>query len=89
MQGYALLCFIDYEQAFDRVKHQHLLGLLTDIELDGKDVRIIRNLYENQVATIKVKNEETEEIKICRGALQGCVSVALQYLFRGSDVGGS
>lgn len=79
MQTDVLMCFIDYEKAFDRVKHQHLLRLLTDIGLDGKDVRIIRNLYENQVATIRVENEETEEIKICRGVRQGCVMSPLLF----------
>ena len=39
------LCFIDYAMAFDRVKHNELFGILSELDIDGKDLRIIRNLY--------------------------------------------
>nr|ADF18552.1 endonuclease-reverse transcriptase [Bombyx mori] len=79
MQTDVFLCFIDYEKAFDRVKHHQLFSLLCDIGLDGKDVRIIRNLYEKQVATIRVENEETDQVEICRAVRQGCVLSPLLF----------
>lgn len=45
---------------------------MNDIGLD-KDLRIINNLYENQIATVRVENEKTEEIEVCRGVLQCCI----------------
>uniref|UniRef100_A0A2A4J795 Reverse transcriptase domain-containing protein n=1 Tax=Heliothis virescens TaxID=7102 RepID=A0A2A4J795_HELVI len=79
MQTDVYLCFVDYEKAFDRVKHQQLLTTLCKLNLDGKDIKIIRNLYENQVATVRIDDEETEEIEICRGVRQGCIMSPLLF----------
>ena len=39
------LCFIDYSKAFDKVKHFDLFDILFRHNCDGKDLRVIRNLY--------------------------------------------
>src|SRR5215469_4491518 len=39
------LCFVDYEKAFDKVKHEDLMKMLERLEIDGKDFRIFKNLY--------------------------------------------
>ena len=67
------LAFIDYEKAFDRVRHEDLLDILMQIGLDGKDVRVIRNLYWEQEASIQVSGEQTGWKHIKRGVRQGCV----------------
>ena len=67
------LCFIDYEKAFDTVQHKKLLEQLHNIGLDGKDIRIIKNLYWNQTAVLKFENELTPEIPIRRGVRKGCI----------------
>lgn len=67
------VCFVDYQKAFDRVKHDELLSLLEDIGIDDKDLRIIKNLYYNQTANIRVDNQLTEAISIERGVRQGCI----------------
>src|SRR5437899_6207226 len=51
------LCFIDFTKAFDRVRHTKLLNMLQDLDLDGKDIRLVRNLYWNQSAAIRYHNE--------------------------------
>lgn len=66
-------CFIDYSKAFDKVKHNKMITVLQDSGIDGKDLRIIKNLYWNQSAHIKINNEKTEEVKILRGVRQGCI----------------
>lgn len=38
------LCFIDFEKAFDRVRHSHMINILKSIGMDDKDVRFIANL---------------------------------------------
>src|SRR5215469_5102748 len=42
------LCFLDYEKAFDKVKHENLMKMLERLEIDGKYLKIIKNFYWNQ-----------------------------------------
>ena len=67
------VCFIDYTKAFDTVQHEELFRILQALNLDGKDVRIVRNLYWSQTAAVRVADETTEEFQIKRGVRQGCV----------------
>ena len=50
------LCFIDYQKAFDKVRHSQLLTILKRIGVDEKDFRIIRNLYYEQKTAIKLRS---------------------------------
>ncbi|GFS20849.1 RNA-directed DNA polymerase from mobile element jockey-like [Elysia marginata] len=83
------LCFINYSKAFDKVKHSELLGILNQLNIDGKDIRIFRNLYWEQVAAIRIDGEYTDftEIKIDGNALRSVVtyeseSMRLQLIAR-------
>ncbi|KAG1686094.1 Retrovirus-related Pol polyprotein from type-1 retrotransposable element R2 [Nymphon striatum] len=67
------ICFIDYSKAFDKVQHTTLIKLLEQINIDDKDLRIIKNLYWNQTAAVKVGDELSEWKSIKRGVRQGCV----------------
>ena len=67
------LCFIDYTKAFDRVQHDNIINILENLHIDGKDLRIIKNMYWEQTAAIRIENEVSEFIKIKRGVRQGCV----------------
>ena len=73
MQKDLYLCFIDYEKAFDRVKHSEMVKMLENIGVDGKDVRLVKNLYWNQRAAVKVEGECSEYVEVKRGVRQGCV----------------
>ena len=44
-QQNVFLGFIDYQWAFDKVRHNLLLNVLKQIGIDDKDYRIIHNLY--------------------------------------------
>ena len=50
-----------------------MIDILQDINVDGKDLRIIRNMYWEQTATIKINNVLGEYHPIKRGVRQGCV----------------
>ena len=67
------LCFIDYTKAFDRVKHNEIMKQLTQLRIDGKDLRIIKNIYWEQEAAMRVENDTSSFEKIKRGVRQGCV----------------
>src|SRR5438552_6228513 len=67
------LCFIDFTKAFDKVRHIKLLNMLHDLDLDGKDIRLVRNLYWDQSAAIRYQNELGNFASIKRGVRQGYV----------------
>ena len=73
------VCFIDYAKAFDRVKHCELIECLKSIGIDGKDCRIISNLYWHQQAAIRVGEDISEYTPIQRGVRQGCVLSPLLF----------
>jgi len=55
-----MLCFIDYEKAFDRVQHHKLIQILNRLDIDQKDIRCNQSLYWNQMAEVRVGNDLTE-----------------------------
>ena len=67
------LCFIDYSRAFDKVKHGDLMKILQRLHLDGKDIRILSNLYWDQTACVRLEHMFSEYKPIKRGVRQGCV----------------
>lgn len=73
------VCFIDYEKAFDRVRHDKLMKILCDIGLDNTDLTIIKNLYWQQKARVQVDYTLSEEINIMRGVRQGCILSPLLF----------
>ena len=66
------LCFIDYEKAFDKVRHVELMRILKSIEIDGKDLRLIETLYRKQRVAVRIEDKLTEWTEIKRGVRQGC-----------------
>ena len=42
------LCFIYYEKAFDTVKHATIIECMENLDIDGKDISLIINLYWNK-----------------------------------------
>ena len=72
MQKDLYLCFID-SKAFDKVRHEKLFNILEHLDIDGKDLRVIRNLYWDQSAAVRIGGELSEYKLIKRGVRQGCV----------------
>jgi len=44
------ICFIDYQKAFDNIRYDLLMLILQEIGIDEKNIRIIHELYWNQIA---------------------------------------
>ncbi|XP_077295466.1 uncharacterized protein LOC143917759 [Arctopsyche grandis] len=72
-------CFIDYEKAFDNVRYNKLIEILSLIGLDKRDIRLIGNLYWNQTAVVRVERDTTESIRIMKRVRQGCVLSPLLF----------
>ena len=60
MQKDLYLCFIDYSKAFDKVRLEKLFNILEHLDIDGKDLRVIRNLYWDQSAAVRIGGELSE-----------------------------
>lgn len=73
MQQDLYLCFIDYSKAFDKVRHRNLIDILESLDIDGKDLRLLKNLYWDQRAAVRVSDNVSEYVTIQRGVRQGCV----------------
>lgn len=73
------VCFVDHQKAFDRVQPLNMIKALQSIGLDQKDMRVIRNLYWNQEATVKLQGESTYPVRILRNVRQGCVLSPLLF----------
>ncbi len=57
MQNDIYARFIDYTKALDKVKHKNMLKILRDLQFDGKDIRLVTNLYLDQTAAIRINTE--------------------------------
>ena len=42
------VCFLYYINAFDKVRHEEIIEMLQNLDIDGKDIQLIRNLYWEQ-----------------------------------------
>ena len=73
MQRKVYLCFVDFQKTFDYVDHEMIIKMLKEIGIDGKDLRLITNLYWEQRAAVRVGEGRSEWIDITRGVRQGCV----------------
>ena len=73
VQNNVYLCFVDYEKAFDKVRPNELMNILKQIGVDGKDLRLLKNIYEMQRVALQLGGELTDWIDIKRGVRQGCV----------------
>ncbi|GFN85032.1 LINE-1 reverse transcriptase [Plakobranchus ocellatus] len=76
------LCFIDYPKAFDKLRHVELFPMLEKLDIDGKDLRVIRNLNWNYTAFVRIEREHSDIKPIKRGVGQGCVMSPVTYIVK-------
>ena len=67
------LCFIDYQKAFDRVRHDELVEIMEKEGIPELERRLIINLYWQQQAMLRWENDTTRTFEIRRGVRQGCI----------------
>ena len=60
MQKNLSVVFIDYEKAFDRVKHHEIVKDLEQIGVDQKDIRLLEALHWEQIAIISIDGDLSE-----------------------------
>ena len=65
-------CFTDYTKAFDCVDHNKLWKILQGMGIPDHLTCLLRNLYEDQEATVRTGHGTTDWFQIGKGVCQGC-----------------
>jgi len=73
-------CFVDYQKAFDRVKHDKLVEIMRTAGITELEMKLIVSLYWNQYATVKTRNGISRIICIRGGVRQGCIISPILFL---------
>lgn len=82
-----VLVFVDYEKAFDSIDHHELFKALADCRIDHRYTSILRHIYEQATAKVKI-HAETDRFRIERGVRQGdtispkLFTTVLEYMFK-------
>ena len=69
----AYFCFIDYAKAFDCVDHKKLWKILKEFRIPDHLTCLLRNLYADQEATVRIEHGTTNWFQIGKGVRQGCM----------------
>ena len=75
------MCFVDFEKAFDTVKHKQLVEILEKCGVDGADLRLLKELYWEQRAVVRVGDETSESVDIKTRFKTRVRKHTLQYKF--------
>ena len=67
------MCFIDYSKAFDCVGHQEMVETLKQMNCHYKITNLIINLYQEQLAAVRLESGLTDWFPVKRGVRQGCI----------------
>ncbi|KMQ91585.1 craniofacial development protein 2-like protein [Lasius niger] len=73
------ICVVDYVKAFDKVKWHKMWPILTRMGIPGHLVQLIKNLYKNSTAVVRIENCLSPECVIRKGVRQGCILSPLLY----------
>ena len=72
-------CFVDFSKAFDNVSRDILLSKLQKNGVDGKFFDILKTIYSNDMACIKIGTRYSVTFKPNKGVRQGCVLSPLLF----------
>ena len=65
------MCFIDYSKAFDCIGHREMIVTLKQMNCHYKITNLIINLYQEQMAAVRLKSGLTDWFPVKRGLRQG------------------
>jgi uncharacterized membrane protein len=74
------ICYVDFEKAFDRVNWVKMMEILLDIGVEWRDRRLVWNLYNKQIAYVKIGENLSNGCGIGRGVRQGCSLSPLLFI---------
>ena len=86
-------CVIDYAKALNCVDHNKLWKILKEIGIPDHLTCLLRNLYEDQEATVRTGHRTTDWFQIGKGVRQGCIlspclfSFYAEHIMRNAGLG--
>ena len=75
------MIFVDFERAFDSLKHTAIWQTLAERAVPTKLVNIIKELYNKSTCQVIHRNRKIESIPVRNGVKQGCVLSPLLFNF--------
>ena len=66
-------CFVDYTKAFHYVDHNKLWKILQEMRIPDHLTCLLRNLYADQEAAVRIGHGTTDWFQIGKGVGQGCI----------------
>ena len=72
-------CFVDFSKAFDTVPRDILMNKLQKYGITGRFFNVIKNIYMDDKACVKMDNQRGELFDINQGVRQGCVLSPLLF----------
>ena len=85
-------CFIDYAKAFDCVDHNKLWKILKEMGISDHLTCLLRNLYADQEAAVRIGYGITDWFQIGKGVHQGCIlspclfNLYAEYIMRNAEL---
>ena len=80
------MAFIDYSKAFDSVRHSLLWKILRRMGVCTSIIRLMKSLYAEQLAAVKVEKETSEWFKFGKGTRQGCLASPMLFNFYSEEI---
>ena len=74
-------CFIDYTKTFDCVSHNKLWKILQEKGIPDHLTCLLRNLYADQEATVRIRHGTMDWFQTGKGVRQGCVLSPCSFNF--------
>ncbi|KAI5752610.1 hypothetical protein M8J77_018598 [Diaphorina citri] len=73
MKKDVFLAFVDFQKAFDNIKHPILIKILEDLKIPSAEIRLIECLYWNQKGKVRTKEGTSSAFEVKKGVRQGCI----------------
>ena len=65
-------CFVDFKKAFDSINHQLLWQKLTKAGISPRILAVLKSMYSNATAVVKLESSVSTPFPCRRGVRQGC-----------------
>ena len=72
-------CFVDFKAAFDSISRVSLAYKLLKMDIGGNFLRVLRNMYEKVLYSVRSGNEVTDAFPSKTGVKQGCILSPLLF----------
>ncbi|VEN37907.1 unnamed protein product [Callosobruchus maculatus] len=81
-----VMCFIDYNKAFDFVNWSRLWEILNKMSVPDHLINLIKNLYLESTAVVKIEDMMSKDFHPQRGVRQGCILSATLFNIYGEAI---